>query len=423
LKMTTLILALAIAFPALDTVGPSKIATPSPAQLRIEAAHKAIQRQPNRYQGYNDLALALIRRTRETGDSSCLQQAQSAIDTSLKIQPDNFEGGEARVALLLAEQRYRLALEEAKALNHRMPDAVLIWGHMADAQEALGDYKGAEDSAQWMMNLRPGNVGAYLEGAVLRGDWGDTDGALDFFDKALQQTPPFETEQTAWTLTEMARLDRQAGRLKDADELLGQALKAFPGYHLSLDELAEVRIAQHCPAEAVAMVRQSSTGAQRPSETLLLARALDGAGQAAESENAYQEFERQARAQIAQPENANIELVDFYVEHAQRPEEALRIARLEMQNRHDLHTLDAFAWALYANHQYVEANREIEKALAVGTRDPVLLYHAGEIAAASGKSPEAKHYFEQSLATNPASPVSEAARRALTQSGNYTAVR
>src|SRR5208282_3563253 len=120
--------------------------------------------------------------------------------------------------------KYRQALDEARELNHRMPDAVLVWGYMADAEAALGDYKQAEESAQWMMNLRPGNLSAYLCGASLRQVWGDMDGALDFLSKALQQTPPFETEETAWILTRMARVQRQAGRTAAAEALLQQAL-------------------------------------------------------------------------------------------------------------------------------------------------------------------------------------------------------
>ena len=179
--------------------------SPSPAELRIDGAQKVLQKQPNRYQAYNDLALALVRRARETGDNSYYEQARAAIANSLRIQPENFEAEQAQVDLLLAEHRYRPALEQARALNHRMPDAVLVWGYMAEAEAALGDYQQAEESAQWMMNLRPGNLPAYLTGADLRQDWGDIDGAEEYLSKALQQTPPFETEETAWILTRMAK--------------------------------------------------------------------------------------------------------------------------------------------------------------------------------------------------------------------------
>jgi len=423
IKMKTLTFVLFLTIAGSVAAGASDNRPLSPAELRIEADQKVLQKQPNRYQAYNDLALAMVRRARETGDKSYYPQAQTAIESSLRIQPENFEAGQAHVALLLAEHRYRAALEEAQALNHRMPDAVLVWGYMADAEAALGDYKQAEDSAQWMMNLRPGNLPAYLTAAALRQDWGDIDGALDFLTKALQQTPPLEIEEIAWILTRMALLHRQSGRPDVAEALLEQALKTFPDYYLSLEELAEARLARHHCPEAVELMEIRNRSFPSPSSHLLAARALELAGRPAEAATLYAEFEREARAQISLPDNANLELISYYVDRVLQPQEALRIARLEMENRRDVWALDPYAWALYANGQYAEARQQMEKALAVGTRDAVLYYHAGAIEAAAGKKAEAIRYWQQSLDLNPSSDVSDAARHALNPSGKYTAVR
>jgi tetratricopeptide (TPR) repeat protein len=413
--MKTLVCVLFLAVITLGAAGASESGSPSPAELSIEAAQKILQTQPNRYQAYNDLALALVRRARETGDNSYYEQAQSAIVSSLQIQPDNFEADQAQVALLLAEHKYRPALEEARALNHRTPDAVLIWAYMAEAEAALGDYNQAEKAAQWAMNLRPSNLQAYLTGATLREDWGDIDGAVDFLGKALQQTPPFETEQTAWISTRMAKLIRQSGRLNEPESLLQQALKTFPDYYLSLEELAEVRLAQHRYTDAVGLLEKRNRSFPSPSSLLLAARVYERAGRPADAAKMYTEFEHEALARIALPDNANVELIAYYAGHARQPKEALRIARLEIENRHDVRALDAYAWALYANRQYAAAGQQIEKALAIGMRDAVLYYHAGAIEAAFGKKTEANHYLQQSLDLNPASEVSEAARRAVTQ--------
>ncbi|MGO8736277.1 MAG: tetratricopeptide repeat protein [Terriglobia bacterium] len=96
---------------------------------------------------------------------------------------------------------------------------------------------------------------------------------------------------------------------------------------------------------------------------------------------------------------------------------------MEMQRRHDVRTLDAYAWALYINGQPAEARRQIEKALAVGTCDAALFYHAGAIEAASGERTAAMRYLQQSLDLDPTSEAAEAARRALTTSGNITPVK
>jgi tetratricopeptide (TPR) repeat protein len=415
IKMKALVFALALAICASGAVA-SEGGSPSPAELRIAGAQKVLQKQPNRYQAYNDLAMAFVRRARETGDDSYYEQARAAIASSLKIMPENFEAQQAQVDLLLAEHRYRPALEQARALNHLMPDAVLIWGYMAEAEAALGDYQQAEEAAQWMMNLRPGNLPAYLTGAELRQDWGDIDGAEEYLSKALQQTPPFESEQTAWILTRMASLLRQSGRPDAAESLLQKALKTFPDYYVSVEELAQVRLDQRLYPEAAEMLEKRNQKFPTPMSQLLAARAYEGAGRAADAAKMYAGFEREARAQIAQPNNANVELIDYYADHARQLQEALRIARLEIENRHDVRALEAYAWALYANGHYAEALQQIEQALEIGARDAVLYYHAGAIESAFGKKAEASHYFQESLDLNPASEVSDAARRAVTQS-------
>jgi tetratricopeptide (TPR) repeat protein len=420
--MKPLFFALALAILASGAAGGAPVDSPSPAELRIEAAQKVLQKQPDHFQAYNDLALALVRRGRETGHSMYYPQARVAIEESLRVKPENFEAEQAEVDLLLAEHQYLAALEKARVLNHRMPDAVLVWGYIAEAEADLGDYQQAEEAAQWMMNLRPGNLPAYLVGATLRQDWGDIDGALDFLSKALQQTPPFETEETAWILTRMAKLLRQSGRPAAAEALLQKALKAFPNYYLSREELAELYLAQNRQAEAVDTVATLMKSVRSPQCLLLAARAYAQAGMA-NADDMYLEFERAARAQIVQPDNANVELIEYYAGRARRPQEALRISGLEMQNRHNVWILDAYAWALYANGECVEADRQIQTALAVGTRDAGLFYHAGAIEAACGNRDKASRYFQQSLDLNPTSEVSENARRAVTQSRSYTAVK
>jgi tetratricopeptide (TPR) repeat protein len=415
MKMKTLILALFVAICASGAAAAGGSSSPSPAELRIAGAQKVLQKQPNRYQTYNDLALAYIRRARETGDSSYFEQARLAIASSLQIEPKNFEAQQAQVNLLLVQHQYRPALEQARALNQRMPDAVMIWGYIAEAEAALGDYEQAEEAAQWMMNLRPGNVPAYLTGADLRQDWGDIDGAEEYLSKALQQTPPFENEETAWIMTRMAKLLRQSGRSDTAETLLQKALKTFPDYYLSLEELAEIRLAQHLYPEAVDLMEKRNRNFPNASSQLLAARAYEGAGRSADAAKMYAEFELEARSKISQPDNDDVELIAYYADYAHLPQEALRVARLEMEQSHNVWVLDAYAWALFANGRYAEAGEQMQKALAVGTRDSVLYYHAGAIEAAIGKKLEASRYLQQSLDFNPASEVSETARRAAAQ--------
>jgi len=107
-----------------------------------------------------------------------------------------------------------------------------------------------------------------------------------------------------------------------------------------------------------------------------LAEALDRAGRKTEASAAFAEFEKKALAESVIADNANHELMTYYTDFAHQPEKALAIARAELTRRHDVYTLDCYAWALAASGDYLQADAEIHKALAVGVKDPKILHHA-----------------------------------------------
>jgi hypothetical protein len=56
---------------------------------------------------------------------------------------------------------------------------------------------------------------------------------------------------------------------------------------------------------------------------------------------------------------------------------------MEMSRRQDVYTLDAYAWALHVNKRSREAAQSMERALAVGIKDPDVLSRAATIKAAA----------------------------------------
>jgi hypothetical protein len=106
-----------------------------------------------------------------------------------------------------------------------------------------------------------------------------------------------------------------------------------------------------------------------------LGEALWKAGKVAEAKQLFAKFELQALREAESTDNANHELVAYYVDYAHEPQKALRIAKQELARRHDAYTLDAYAWALHASNDDARAASEFEKALAFGLRDPKVLEH------------------------------------------------
>ena len=98
---------------------------------------------------------------------------------------------------------------------------------------------------------------------------------------------------------------------------------------------------------------------------------------------------------------ANRELALFYADRGIKLAEALELARKEFEVRHDIYTWDTLAWVLYKNGRFPEAADAANKALALHTDDPLLLFHAGMIARSVGKDSDAEELLSHALKTNP----------------------
>jgi tetratricopeptide (TPR) repeat protein len=363
----------------------------SPAERSITQAKRLIEKKPKDYSAYNALAFALSRRARETSDVKYYDDAADALKQSLALSPDNFGAARIHTWLLLGKHEFPAALEEAKRLNQRMPDDITVYGFLTDANIELGNYKDAETAAQTMLDLRPGNLPALTRAAYLRELFGDVEGSLELMNMALQSTPPGEVEDAAWILTQMAHLELARGNTAAAGKYLDNALRLFPGYHYALGNLAKLRIQQKRYDEAVKLLQQRYQAAPHAENLFDLAEALQLAGRSEQARQAFAEFEQKSLAETNRKDNSNRELIFYYADYEHAPRKALEVARREFAWRHDVFTVDSYAWALHVNGQDEEAGKQIESALSVGIRDSTLMRHAGEIALALGNKAATGH--------------------------------
>jgi tetratricopeptide (TPR) repeat protein len=372
----------------------------SPAERGMVQARRLIEKNPKDFEAYNALALALSRRARETSDVKFYTQAEEALQKSFEVSPGNFDGQRIHVWLLLGKHEFAAALEVAKKLNLKMPDDVMLYGFLTDANVELGNYKDAETAAQWMLDLKPGNIPGLTRAAYLRELFGDIDGSLDLMNMAYQSTPPSEVEDGAWIVTQMAHLNLAIGKIDESEKLSQQALLMFPGYHYALGNLAKVRTQQKRYDEAVELLKQRYQAAPHAENLYDLAQALQLAGKTDEATKAFAEFEQKSLLETDRGDNSNHELIFYYSDYAKQPAKALEVAQREIARRHDVFTLDSYAWALYQNGQYAEARKQIDAALAVGVRDTKIFRHAGEIALKSGGKAAAENYLREAAVLN-----------------------
>ncbi|HTA45949.1 MAG TPA: tetratricopeptide repeat protein [Bryobacteraceae bacterium] len=364
---------LALALPALAA---AQGQTLTPAEIGIQKAQAQIAKQPRYVPAYSSLAMAYARRARETSDVQFYQKAEDTLRDALKMEPENFEALRVRAWLLLGRHEFAKALEAAKGLNKRSPDDVMVYGYLVDANAELGNYSDAVNAAQWMLNLRPGNVAGLTRAAYLRELHGDISGALDLMQSAYDSTPYQESEDRAWLLTQMAHLQFVSGNLAEAEKYATGALGVFPDYHYALGTLAQVRTAQHRYDEAATLLEKRYSAAPHAENLYSLAEALAHAGRADEAARDFAEFERKSLAESQIADNSNHELMAYYNDFAHQPEKALKIAEQELKRRHDVFTLDGYAWSLAGMGDYAAAEIQMKQALATGIKDPKILDHA-----------------------------------------------
>jgi tetratricopeptide (TPR) repeat protein len=361
---------------------------PTPAEAGIQKALALIAKQPDHIPYYNALAMAYARRARETSDVAFYQKAEDTVAKALAMAPDDSEAMKVRVWLLLGRHEFQQALDAATPLNKKMPDDVTVYGYLADANTELGNYAAAVNDIQWMLRIKPGNIAGLTRAAYQRELHGDIPGALDLMQMAYDATPYQEFEDRAWLLTQMSHLSLLGGDIPKAERFATGALGLFPSYHYALAALAQVRLSQNRNDEAVALLEQRYKAAPHAENLFSLAEALKRAGREKEAGQAFAAFEPLSLKESNIGDNSNHELMAYYVDDARQPAKALEIAERELQRRRDILTIDGYAWALAATGDYAKAYAEMQKVLAVGTKDPKIREHArviAERAAAVGK--------------------------------------
>lgn len=141
--------------------------------------------------------------------------------------------------------------------------------------------------------------------------------------------------------------------------------------------------------EAVAALQIAAKGNPLPEYEWSLADALRTAGKTADATALEQRLKKHGATN--DPRTYSLYLATRH-EH---PDIALELARAELQVRRDVFTFDAVAWASLAADRVEDARAHLRSALAEGTQDARLFYHAGVIALTAGDKDEAANYFQK----------------------------
>ncbi len=354
----------------------------SEVDVRIARCQTEVERATDPVPHLERLGFLFVNKARTTFDAGYYKLAEQCADCIEERQPD------APAALLLRGHVLQSLhhFERAEGIARQLVAArgnFLDHGLLGDVLLDRGDLEGALDSYQAMLDLKP-CLQSYSRAARARWLRGDVDGAIVLMRLAVGAGSHRDPEPLAWSYAWLSTIELQNGELDAAARSVRRALELLPDYAPAL--LADARVRQHRGDRQGALQQLRQAAGQRPEPEYLwaLADALRAHGDAPEA--ARVEAELEATGASADPRTYAL----YLATRRRLPEQALRLVGGELDQRHDVHTHDAHAWALHAAGQTSAARAAARKALAAGTEDARLFYHAGVIAAAAGDGEQAR---------------------------------
>lgn len=324
------------------------------------------------------LGWAFIAKARLSSDPGFYPLAEQAAKVIRARTP-----GDAGAALLLGHTYHAMhRFADAEAVAHELTaerDFVFDYALLGDALMEQGKLGPAVDAYQKMVDLKP-CLQTYSRVAHMRWLKGDLAGALAASRLAVSSGSPREPEPLAWACTRLAFYELESGDAESALASLDRASQVAPDYAPALLMRGRALLAQGKSEDAIAPLTAAADASPLPEYLWTLADALRAVGRDAEAERV--EVKLQATGASSDPRTFAL----FLASRGQDPALAVKLAASELANRHDIFTYDALAWSEFASGKIEEAQANMTRALAEGTQDARLFYHAGAIAAAAGDS-------------------------------------
>jgi tetratricopeptide (TPR) repeat protein len=349
---------------------------------RIRDLQATVRAAPKRADGWTLLAGAYLQKVRETGDAGFYVRAQGAVDRALTLRPGDAAALTQRSALELSRHDFRAGLADARRARAVAPAVNQPFGALVDALVELGRYDAAGRALQEMVDRKP-NLAAYARVSYFRELHGDLRGALSAM-RAAVSAGGAVPEQDAYVRSLLGGLELQLGRVDAAARAYRDALVAQPGYPAAAAGLAQVDVARGRLAPAIARLSRVLQRLPLPAYVVALGEAQAAAGRRAAAARTFDLVRAEVMLQRRAGVNADVELALFEADHGS-PLRAVALGRRAWAAAPSVRSADALGWALHKAGRSRAALGWARRALALGSRDPSFLLHAGLIARDAGR--------------------------------------
>ena len=386
---------IAVASEAPRTPAPVESHAPtSPTIAEIVDLRSRLAANPTDTGTLRDLGLALLQQVRETADASLYGQADEALRRAQELDPQDPLIGVGIGGLELGRHQFAEALRTGRQVLKMLPDLPAARAIEIDALVELGRYDDADKAAARLLELRP-DIVSLPRISNLRELHGDVKGAIEAMQSAAQ-SPGLAPENVAYVTTLLGTLLVRAGDQTGAEAAYRHALDLVPDHAPAIAGLGRLAVGQGHLDEAVKDFTRASDILPLPEYVIALGEAQQLAGDETAAAASYD----LARAEItlfqAGGVTVDLELALFEADHGD-PKRALELADLAYARTPTVRAADARAWALHRLGRDVAARASSDEALRLGSKDPLLRFHAGAIAAALGDAAAARRDLTMAL--------------------------
>jgi tetratricopeptide (TPR) repeat protein len=365
---------------------------------RIRSFQALVRAHPRDSRGYSFLGDAYLQKVRETGDASFYTRADAVYRKGLELNPRDPAATTGMGALALARHDFRGGLRYGLRAHALAPDVVKPLGVVVDAYVELGRYRQAGDALQRMVDLEP-NLSSYARVSYFRELHGDLAGAIVAMRLAVSAGGD-APENVAYVQTLLGNLLFETGRLGPAREAYRTALARFPGYVPASAGLARVETARGDLRAGIRRYRSAVARLPLPEYVVGLGEAELAAGRHAQAHRDLALVGAEERLLQANGVNTDVDLALFEASHGSA-KRAVVLARRAWAEAPSVRSADALGWAYTRAGRPESGLRWAKRALRVGSRDPMFLFHAGMAAKGAGQATAARSYLARALELNP----------------------
>ena len=360
------------------------------AEKELQFWTQKYEKQPSQFPYLSKIAASYSHLFAKTGKIEYLKLAEEELLNLNEITNYSSPGSLMSLsANYISQHKFKESLE-------LLTKAELIGDHLSDIQKMLFDVHlelGNYDLARaYLLKIKNNNDFDYL---IRLSKWSDHRGNLDAAIKYLEKAKGIAESSNMkgikqWTYTNLADYYGHAGNIQASYTHFLKALELDPNDAYAKKGIAWIVYShEKNPEEALRILNMVTQTYHAPDYYLLKADIYQFKGDIDAKDEQLKLYEV-AVQNVAYGDMYNKYNVLLYAEENLRLDEAIAIAKIEVEHRPTPQSYELLAWAYYNKGLVSQALAIVDTYIVGHTYEPKALYHSAEIYQAAGKTEKAK---------------------------------